>query len=122
MIFDIAAPIIPGREAAGIRLGSPLHGDLAHEAVRLFGSSGLVKQIAVRAGYLGHIAGTPLGIGSTIREIEHIMGPVVEDEKDNLVVQGSDGWCFETERWTGQDIKANAGARVVSICVFVESA
>ena len=62
-----------------------------------------------------------IGIGTTIAEVEgHFGRPVEEDEEDNLVVQGLDGWCFETEVWASPSgtPRENSSARITELFVF----
>lgn len=59
-----------------------------------------------------------VGIGSSIADVERLIGEVEEDTEDNLIVVGYPGWCFETEKWLGHRIDDNRSARIISICVY----
>jgi len=119
--MNIEAPIIPGESAAGIRLGSLIE-EVLNEHTNSFDSGEIVKptfpirvttryrsamvdlgvikgkveQIMVHDGYRGKLMGT-IGLGSTIADIERYIGPVEEDEEDNLVIRNIPGLVFEIE-------------------------
>ena len=115
-VFNLDAPIVPGKSAAGISIDDSIEDillqakpftitDLSQEKRYQFGSvslwvndKGKIKQIGLHPGYRGKIAES-IGIGSTISEIIGSLGVVVEDEEDNLVVEGSPGWCFDSSQW-----------------------
>jgi hypothetical protein len=115
-VFNLDAPIVPGKSAAGISIDDSIEAillqvqpftitDLSQEKRYQFGSvslwvnnEGKIKQIGLYPGYRGKIAEL-IGIGSTISEVIGSLGVVVEDEDDNLVVEGSPGWCFESSQW-----------------------
>src|SRR5688500_14542042 len=107
-MFDLNAPIIPGESAAGIRVGQPVDSILAGDTpdavvelhgctrfefgpVRLWVTNGKVSQVGVYAGYLGSLR-QGVGVGSTLGQVQLTLGRVVEDEEDNLVVEGMHGW------------------------------
>ena len=108
-MVDIDLPIIPGRGAAGIEIGTPnskvlmaAPGVFRPEPVvgSLFGETGttvdrsnrvdvwetnrIISQIVVHGNYRGKHLGKA-GVGSTIAENEVSIGPCVEDIYDNLV-------------------------------------
>ena len=135
-MIDLDAPIIPGKSAAGIVVGSAVSELLStvgtHSTTKLSGGDrhdlGLVKvwtkdgviiQVGVYSGYRGMMH-PGIGVGSTISEVEESFGcSVEEDQEDNLVVPTSPGWCFETEEWKApQTVSDNRNARIVSIFVF----
>ena len=134
-MFDLNAPIIPGESAAGVRVGQPIEDILARVSpdatveihsgtkfefgpVHLWVEDGKVSQVGVYAGYRGSLS-QGIGIGSTLGGIQSALGPVVEDEDDNLIVGGMPGWCFETEEWVaGRQPEQNPDARVSEIYVF----
>lgn len=134
-MFDLDAPIIPSESAAGLRIGHliedvlvhekpnatvPLHGAIKYDfgPIHLWVANGTIFQIGVFAGYRGSLC-SGIKIGSTIKDIQQAIGPVIEDEEDNLVVPGSPGWCFETEEWLeGHQPEQNPKARVSEIYVF----
>lgn len=87
-------------------------------AMNLWVEDGKVLQVGVYAGYRGSLV-QGISIGSALREIQLALGPVAEDEDDNLIVEGMHGWCFETEEWVaGHQPVLNPDARVSEICVF----
>lgn len=115
------APIVPGESAAGIQLGAPIEGLLnAHknsfsfgevvrpsfpalittryrsEMVDLWVRDGIVDQIMVHNGYRGKLM-DKIGLGSTIADVEMYIGPVEEDEEDNLMIRDLPGLFFEIE-------------------------
>jgi hypothetical protein len=134
-MIDLDAPIVPGKSAAGISVGSALNELLStggpHSATKLSGGErhdlGLVKvwakdgviiQVGVYSGYRG-ILQPRIRVGSTISDVEESFGcSVQEDEEDNLVVPTSRDWCFETDEWKGQTLSENRNARIVAIFVF----
>jgi hypothetical protein len=137
--FDLKAPIIPGKSAAGVQLGGNISKILAwakpvtitpltQGKCYYFGSVELwvnneskVTQIGLHAGYQGKVANT-IGIGSTLGEVAASVGPVIEDEEDNLVVQGLAGCCFETHQWQQQkNALPDFTAKINEIYVFSES-
>jgi hypothetical protein len=142
-VIDLDAPIIPGQSAAGVHLGSStdsliqnvepeqsqmLSGQvirLVLGAVSAWSTNGIIRQIGVSEGYRGHLA-NGVRIGVTIAEVESCCGSSVrENEWDSLIVDGSPGWCFETEQWDrdGNGIEIgglveNRHKRIVEIFVF----
>jgi hypothetical protein len=133
-VFDLSAPLEPGLSAAGIRLGAAIgdvtsavrplqvheRGDWAtyvYESLDVSARHGRVSQLCVKQSYTGKLVGA-IGIGSTIADVERILGRVTEDEYDNLIVATVAGWCFETSEWVGPSLKANRSARIVSMCVY----
>lgn len=109
-MFDLDAPIIPGVSAGGVSIG-----DAAREiveraggtftascvkypfgAVTLWVRGGRVTQVGVGDGYRGKIAGTPIGVGSLVSELEEAIGYATQDEFDDLIVPRMPGFCFET--------------------------
>lgn len=131
MRIDLTAPIEPGKSAAGIALGEvvaelprplrkiPLSGCelLEYARVSVWVRQGAVCQVCVSQGYSGTLP-EGIGIGSSILDVERLIGKVEEDTYDNLVVIGYSGWCFETEEWLGHRIEDNHQARITSICVY----
>lgn len=135
-MIDLDAPIIPGKSAAGIFVGSDVSELLstvgAHSTTKLsdearhdlglvevWTKNGVIIQVGVYSGYRGMLH-PGIRVGSTISEVEESFGcSVEEDQEDNLVVATSPGWCFETEEWTApQTLSNNRNARIVSIFVF----
>jgi ribulose 1,5-bisphosphate synthetase/thiazole synthase len=134
-MFDLAAPLQAGLSAAGIRLTTSIADVIAgttpvrvhqhrsdwatyvFEAVDVTAHDGRVAEICVKAGYEGKLAGA-IGIGSTIADVERVIGKVTQDEYDNLVVATVEGWSFETSEWRGNSLQANKAARIVSMCVY----
>jgi len=133
-VLALDAPIQPSVGAAGININAPAEElpkpktreQLPELEVLDFGSvqiwlrAGRVDQIGVRKGYRGRLNGT-IGIGSSIRDVEAAIGPVSEDEEDNLIVLRSPGWCFETEQWRGHDLADNGDAPITYIWVFAKT-
>jgi hypothetical protein len=129
--IDLAAPIEPGKSAAGIALGKlaealprPLKKEslpslerFDYSALSVWIREGLVHQVCVREGYSG-ILPEGIGIGSSIADVERLIGQVEEDMDDNLVVIGYPGWCFSTEEWCGHKSEENPGARITWICIY----
>jgi hypothetical protein len=137
-IPDLDAPIIPGKSAAGIPVGTTvkdlmvravptLMTELSSDIVRYeFGPvvkvwvhHGVVDQVGVYVGYHGLLDGK-IGIGSTIAEIEDWCGCQVEEyEEDNLIAPGRPGWCFDTEYWVGDlTVSSNRNKAVNQIFVL----
>lgn len=94
--------------------------------VAIWVRGGVIHQIGVRSPYRGLIGATDIGIGSTLRELSRALGVVVEDDEDNLVVQGVSGLCIETERWYGwpgrEAVEDNLDARITEIFVLADRA
>jgi hypothetical protein len=130
-VIDLTAPIDAGRSAAGIALGEDVGGlprpleqatlvemeRFDYSSVSVWVRQDLVHQICVRQGYSGKLP-EGIGIGSSIYDVESLVGKVEEDIYDNLIVVGYPGWCFETEEWLGHRIEDNYGARIMAICVY----
>jgi len=132
-MIDLDAPILPGKAAAGISIGTPVNDLLGRSqsttkldglkydlgAVKVWSENGVITQVGVSSGYRGALEGG-IRIGSTIAEVEDCFGcSVEEDDCDNLVVPGSPGWCFDTEEWSGvHTVQDNRTARIVEIFVF----
>ena len=136
VMIDLDAPIVPGKSAAGVFVGSAvsellsavgkysttkLSGGERHDlgVVKVWAEDGVISQVGVGSGYRGMLQ-PGIGVGSTISEVEVSFGcSVQEDEEDSLVVPTSPGWCFETEEWKPpQTVSNNRNARIVSIFVF----
>lgn len=134
---DLSAPIQPGLGAAGLVLGcllaglrqiergalQPLGGgvelvDLG--AVRVWAVEGAIHQIGLRGAYAGRVAGTTIGVGSTLEQVVGQLGSVSEGEDDVLIVRERPGLGFETEHWRGSPatLEQNMDARVTEIFVF----
>ena len=119
--MNIEAPIVPGRSAAGIQLGSPIE-EVLNEHKNAFSSGevvnispsfplniryrsamvdvwaveGTVEMIMVHDGYRGKLMGK-IGLGSTFADIERYIGAWEEDEEDNLVIRDFPGLFFRVE-------------------------
>lgn len=135
-MLNLAAPIVPGRSVAGFSIGQQFCTLVEKGASRItlrdgteridFGAvqiwirDGVIVQIGVGYGYTGKVF-EQFGIGSTLSQVESMCGPVSKDDEDNLIVAGSDGWCFETEEWTqGSKPGQNPDVRITGIYVFME--
>jgi hypothetical protein len=136
-MIDLGAPIVPGKSAAGVLLGSVVTELLAtvrprtttkvsigekHDlgAVNVWAKDGVIIQVGVYSGYRGLLQ-SGIRLGSTISEVEDSFGgSVQEDGEDNLVVPNSPGWCFQTEEWKSpQTVSNNRNARIVAIFAFI---
>jgi CRISPR/Cas system-associated endoribonuclease Cas2 len=138
-MLHLDAIIEPGKAAAGLSIGEPVAGlpeaavatrsTLGDEIelfdfgpVRVWVKDGLIDQIGVRRGYSGYVGRTTIGVGSSIQQLRDVLGPVVEDEEDNLVVAQVPGVCFETEAWRGdpgcETVEENLDAKLTEIFVF----
>jgi len=135
---DLHATIVPGRTAAGIVVGTPVSElDLAGASfaqlqdgisvchlgpVRVWIRNGVVDQVGVQGAYSGSIERSGIRIGNTLRDVVEALGPIFEDDEDNLVVRGVPGICFETEQWRGEPggetVDQNLDARITEIVVF----
>lgn len=118
MALDLDAAIIPGTAAAGLRLGAaiapilgtagalfgaePLHDALKRPtgmryrsaSVDLWSHDGTIVQIMVHGAYRGRLT-QGIGLGSTIADVEQVLGPCADDDEDNLIVTALPGICFE---------------------------
>lgn len=135
-VFDLRAPIEPGKSAAGLTIGDAVakvsqtgcstSRKLANGfemldlgPIRVWARGGVIDQIGVRGEYRGHLSGTTIGIGSTIQQVQDAIGPVLEDDEDNLIVAQLPGICFETETWRGgKRVEENLDAKLTDIFVF----
>src|SRR5579859_7165255 len=105
--------LLPNHSAAGVTIGQAVAQLLEQNtpsrieerigcrvldfgAVWVFDRHGKIFQVCVWEGYHGKIADT-IGIGSSIAEIEAMLGPVEELESDEYGVAGVPGWCFDVE-------------------------
>jgi hypothetical protein len=66
--------------------------------VILWAKDGAVNQIGVIKGYRGYLA-KRVKIGSTIEDVQAVLGRVIEDDEDKLVMKDVPGLFFETEVW-----------------------
>lgn len=115
--MNTAAPIIPGKEAAGITLGSPVADFISAErpdSVRQLYScdvfeyrdvkiwadpqTGAIDQVAVSGGYSGSTS-NGLRLGMTLREVAEKIGRPYEDDEDSLLIEGMPGVALETSAW-----------------------
>ena len=135
-MLNLRQPIEPGKGAAGLSIGDSVArlsqaGCQQKRAlrdglelldfgpVRVWARGGMICQIGVRGEYSGHVQGTEVGIGSPIQEVIDAIGPVVEDDEDNLIVVQLPGLCFETETWHGDHtVEENLNAKLTEIFVF----
>jgi len=137
--LDLDAPILPGHGAAGLMLGesaarlpAPVPTGRRHEsagrkchdfgAVLAWVRDGIIEQITLLPPYRGRIGSGSIGLGSTLREVSHELGPLLEDEHDYLVVEGMPGLSFETGMWRGvpgcETVEENLDANVTEIHVW----
>lgn len=115
MKIDNNAPIIPGKSAGGISIGSSIlqiinsnthfEKDIIadttlynFENICLWVVLNEVTQISVFNEYKGLIA-NQIGIHSTINQVQNHMGKISEDEDYNFITPSTPGWCFETDDW-----------------------
>jgi hypothetical protein len=116
MIPDLNAAILPNEGAAGIKLGTPIREVLAvsiivfsamktlhkrrmvykSESVDLWTQDGIVEAIEVYGNYAGKLAGE-IGIGTPIRCVDDVLGKVIENEYDDLEIEGLQGINFEID-------------------------
>lgn len=136
--FDLDAPIMAGKSAAGVNLGDEIstilewakptvitsleQGWRYHFAsVHLWvDAESKITQIGLYSGYRGKIANT-IGIGSTLGKVTSTIGAVVEDEEDNLIALGLPGCCFETDQWRHQENDSpDLATKITGIYIFTE--
>jgi hypothetical protein len=115
--MNIDAPIVPGKAAAGIVLGSLVADFISAErpdSVRQLYScdvfeypnfkiwadpqTGAIVQVAVSGGYTGSTA-NGLRLGMTLREVAEKIGRPYEDDEDCLLIEGMPGLELETSAW-----------------------
>lgn len=115
--MNIAAPIIPGKEAAGIALGTPVADFISRERpesvrqlyscdvfeypnVKIWADSqtGAIDQVAVSGVYTGSTS-NGLRLGMTLREVAEKIGRPYEDDEDCLLIEGMPGVALETSAW-----------------------
>ena len=142
-MLDLDATIEPGKAAAGVSIGDPVAklsqagrptrtelldgGELLDFGpVLVWAKGGAINQIGVRSGYTGYVGGTPIRIGSAIQQVVDAIGPIVEDDEDNLIAAHVPGLCFETEAWRGdpgsETVEENLDAKLTEIYVFAVQA
>jgi hypothetical protein len=120
--LDLAAPILPGEGAAGLRIGTRIP-DLPAallsrftihrrvnscvpnavlttyraDGITLYVENRVIDQIAVSGAYHGALSGPhgSIGVGSTVAEVEQRIGTVVGDDEGNLSIAGISGLCFD---------------------------
>ncbi len=122
---DLEAPIVPGRSLGGVEVGAAADEMLGSSRaprieigpVVVWLTEGIVYQVGTRAGYRGQVLGTGIGLGSSLADVERELGRVLEDEEDNLIVEGCAGLVLETEAWSGESLRANLQARISQIMV-----
>lgn len=138
ILFDLDAPIMAGKSAAGVNLGDKFstilewakptaitsleQGWRYHFAsVHLWvNAENKITQIGLYSGYRGKIDDA-IGIGSTLGELTSKIGAVVEDEEDNLIALGLPGCCFETDQWQHQENDSpDLAAKITEIYIFTE--
>lgn len=117
MIIDLCAPIIPGKSAAGFvlyeRVPSSFHGlmPVKREVSDIFGPLDLytvvtpevkimvhqqvVVSIKVYSGYVGKLC-EEVGVGDLLADLEHTVGPWLEDDEDNVVIPSLPGVAIDT--------------------------
>jgi hypothetical protein len=138
-MLKLDATIEPGKGAAGLAIGDPIEQlseaerraghDLGNGltlidlgSVRVWARRGVVEQIGLRGKYNGRVAGTAIQVGSTLQQVVDELGPLVEDDEDNLVAVKMPGLCFETETWRGEPgretVEENLDAQLTEIFVF----
>jgi hypothetical protein len=136
-MFDLNAPIIPGKSAAGLSIGQEVvptmvfshpiktialndQMKIISDCVTLWIKNNKITQIGVSGKYHGRINDV-IGIGSSINEVQRVLGQVIEGEEDNLIVPNIPGWCFETEEWhNGLLLEDNFNACISHIFVYSE--
>ncbi|MDA2920839.1 hypothetical protein MYX76_15345 [Desulfobacterota bacterium AH_259_B03_O07] len=114
--INLEAPIIPGKTAAGINIGSsektvlaalpePKSVEELYEGYKLiFDSIWVVIEkervtfIGVSKGYKGRLP-SGMGIGSKIRDVIKCYGDIEVGEQGSLRVVGAKDWGFDTEEW-----------------------
>jgi hypothetical protein len=113
MKIDLEAPIIPGRTAGNILLGTDVmsvieDSDIQFEKddkieviiyrspnITLYTNrEGTIHQIMVHGNYLGKI-NEKVGLGTTYEDLQHYLGPVEEDDNDSMIVKKFPGFFFE---------------------------
>jgi hypothetical protein len=138
-MLDLDADIEPGHAAAGLALGDPIASvrglgrsirphascigveiaDLG--PVQVWATHGAIDQILVRSGYAGTIAGTQVGIGSSLGRFVREVGQLIEDDDDVLLCPAVPGISVETTAWSGPGrcaIDANLDSTITDIWVF----
>jgi hypothetical protein len=123
--MNLDAPILPGKSAAGINLGSSIRDVIAVEKpdriqqlmacdtftfgpVKIWaGKNGLITEICVGNSCN---ATTPQGVrvGMNLRQIEQKIGEPYEDEEDVLQIRGIPGLALETTPWK-EEYSSHAG-------------
>ena len=115
-LIDIDAPIVPCVEAAGLKiyqklscipesfqfdertkddgLYKPHIFGYDSDNVRIMIYKNIILEITVFGNYQGKILGS-IGIGSTLEDVERLLGPWEEDDDDQLVVRGLAGLYLE---------------------------
>jgi hypothetical protein len=76
----------PGRPSDSVRYRS--------DSVDLWVTSSVVQRIGVHGVYGGKLL-DQVTLGMTIDDIEHLIGPCMEDDEDNLAIASVGGLCFD---------------------------
>jgi hypothetical protein len=136
--IDLNATLAPNMSAAGITLGqyvsdvndivSPAVKErragclvLKYESVWIYITDNIIDQICVLPGYQGKLQ-EGIGIGSTAREVEDLLGPIVDNDGAGLSIDTISGFCFEVGD-ACLDIRSPEWykSKINFICIFQEN-
>lgn len=112
MSINIHEPIIPGKSIGGILLGETI--EIVLERLNLpfkqtsswhfifadvslwVNETGEIFQISAHHNYKGKIL-EKISLGNTPEDVERLIGKIMLNDEDNLVIDGIDGLCFEID-------------------------
>jgi hypothetical protein len=140
--FDMDASILPGQGVAGLCIGEQIRPILQElngifieveivnpfiethmrrfnsAMVTLWEENGVLTQIIVHSGYRGQYAGI-ISLGSTLADVERLVGPWFKNEVDEFEIQGVEGMCFDIgSDPVGSDDPVYLRAPIKHFCVF----
>jgi len=87
-----------------------------YRSVYIWTCNDIVEQLSAEEGYRGSFFKI-IRINSTLKELSQF-GNIYEDEEDNLMIHGIDGFMFDTGAWDGFNIESNYYTRITNMFIF----
>jgi hypothetical protein len=130
-VYDLSAPIVPGKSLGGILLGAPADSLIPHldildeetigkghiryeiDSMDIWVKDSVVVQLSAMDDYTGTIDGK-VSIGSTIHKTVNTVGPLTENEDGHIIATKSEGVKFSTDNWIeASDSKLNLAVNII---------